>query len=600
MRAPLYSARFRAVSIRERLLLQTGCLFLAVCLAPAQEVRRETVVVTGTYEPLPLEEVDRSLSTLPVRGFELLSRSFADFLRMDPSLDLRARSPNGVQGDLSIRGGTFGQTLVLIDGQRVNDAQSGHHNLDLPVPLEAVSRIEVLRGSGSTLYGSDAIGGVVNIVTRPPEAAEARVRTAVGNHGSNQQRAIVGFQAHGVWQQFAAAREFSSGFRPDRDYRDLSLSSQTSFKRTRVLLAHDDRPFGADQFYGNYNSWERTKTWFASVQQQIDQKTDVSFAYRRHTDLFVLYRDRPQVFTNRHASDGLQASLRRREPLGGPVTLYYGVEGLRESIDSNNLGQHDRARGAAYAALDWRALRVFSFTAGLREEVYGSLSSQLSPTFSAGVWLSERWKLRGNVSRAFRVPTYTDLYYHDPASLGSPDLKPERAWGYEGGVDWNPAGRIRATATLFHRREENGIDYVRPRSSLDIWRATNIQNLRFTGIEASVRTRWGLDLSYTGLRGAQRALPGLESRYVFNYPVHAAVVGWYGMFRGWAARTRIGVTNRRARDAYAVWDLYASRSRGRIRPFLQFTNLSDARYEEILGVVMPGRAAMAGFELRVR
>jgi iron complex outermembrane receptor protein len=280
------------------------------------------------------------------------------------------------------------------------------------------------------------------------------------------------------------------------------------------------------------------------------------------------------------------------------VTIYWGLEGLREAVDSNNLGRHSRARGAAYGAIDWRALRIFSFTAGLRQEVYGALSSQLSPTFSAGVWLSERWKLRGNVSRAFRLPTYTDLYYHDPANIGSPDLQPERAWSYEGGADWNPAGSVRAAVTVFHRREENGIDYVRL-SAADIWRATNIHRLRFTGVEAQVRTRWGADVSYTGLHGAQEALAGLQSRYVFNYPAHAAVAGWHGALRGWAARTRLGVMQRHSRDAYAVWDVYGARARGRIRPFIQFTNLTDVRYEEVLGVVMPGRAVLGGLELRV-
>jgi iron complex outermembrane receptor protein len=400
-----------------------------------------------------------------------------------------------------------------------------------------------------------------------------------------------------LWQQLAASRDFSSGFRPNRDYRDLSLYSRTSIKGTSVLLAHDDRPFGAEGFYGNYNSWERTRTWFASARQRIGSRTDASFTFRRHTDLFVLYRDRPQAFTNRHASESMQAAVRRREPLAQTVTAYYGAEVLRESIDSNNLGRHSRARGAVYGAVDWRALRRFSFTAGLREELYGALNSQLSPTISAGAWLNERWKLRASAGRAFRLPTYTDLYYHDPANLGSPDLRPERAWSCEAGVDWH--GRYaRADFTVFHRREENGIDYVR-RSPSEIWRATNVQRLRFTGVEAAVRTRWGMDVSYTGLRGAQSALAGVESRYVFNYPSHAAVAAWHGIAHGWAARTRIGLIQRRARAAYAVWDLYGARASGRLRPFVQFTNLADVRYEEVLGVAMPGRAVLGGFEIRL-
>ena len=151
--------------------------------------KRETVIVTGTYDPLPLEEADRPVRSIDVRSISLVSNTFADLLKLDSSLDLRQRAPNGVQGDLSIRGGSFGQTLILLDGLRLNDVQSGHHNLDIPAPLEAISSIEILKGSGSTLYGSDAVGGVVNFITRAPESSEFRLRTAVGNFGTNQQRA---------------------------------------------------------------------------------------------------------------------------------------------------------------------------------------------------------------------------------------------------------------------------------------------------------------------------------------------------------------------------------------------------------------------------
>jgi outer membrane cobalamin receptor len=140
-----------------------GSLFLGMVLM-AQEPRKESVVVTGTYDPLPLSEADRSLKVLDVRALSLLSNTPFDLLRLDSSLDLRERAGNGVQSDLSIRGGSFGQTLVTLNGIRLNDPQSGHHNMDVPVPPEAVERIEVLHGAGSTFYGSDAVGGVVYLI----------------------------------------------------------------------------------------------------------------------------------------------------------------------------------------------------------------------------------------------------------------------------------------------------------------------------------------------------------------------------------------------------------------------------------------------------
>lgn len=574
--------------------------FTSVTLLAQQH---ETVVVTGTYDPLSLEEIDRAIRVLPARQNNLVLNSLSDLIRLDPSLDLRERSPNGVQADLSIRGAGFGQTLVLLNGLRLNDVQSGHHNMDIPVPLDSVARIEVMKGSGSTMYGSDAVGGVVNIVTEPPESTEFRLRTAVGNYGINQQRGSISGVFGRLSQQLTFARDFSTGFIPNRDYRNLQLSSsthaRTSLGASRLTLAYMDHPFGAEQFYGNFNSWENTKTWFAGGQQQFGERTTASFAYRRHSDLFVLYRDRPQVFTNHHASDSYQAALRRSEPLSPTSRVHYGVEALRESVVSTNLGDHSRARGAAYAALDLRALRRFSLSISAREEVYRRWSGAFTPTVSGGVWLSPKWKLRASGSRAFRIPGYTDLYYQDPANQGSPNLRPERAWTYEGGLDWAPVSRLRADVTVFHRRERDGIDYYRT-GPTDVWRALNIQNLNFTGVEARVRYRQ-LDFHYTGLRGAQDTIAAGFTKYTFNYPEHSGVASWQGALPGGLiGRTRLGVLARRARDPYAVWDLYAARSRGAIHPFFQVSNVTSTSYQEILGVVMPGRTIVGGIELVVR
>jgi iron complex outermembrane receptor protein len=582
-------------------------VWLAAASAQQPEPKHETIVVTGVYEPIAIDEVDRSVRVLPIKGEELLSNTLVDFLRLDPSIDIRERAPNGLQADISIRGGTFGQTLILVDGQRMNDAQSGHHNMDIPLPLEAISRIEVLRGSGSTLYGSDATGGVVNIITRRPEASEFRLRTALGNFGVNQERGSLALVHGDLTEHLTFSRDFSSGFAPDRDYRNLSFASLTHLVSplgpSDVVLSYMDHPFGADGFYGAYNSWENTKTWFASLRQALGEKTEASFSFRRHSDLFVLYRDRPQVFTNHHAVESYQAALRRKEKLSDNASLHYGVEGYHDSIVSNNLGDHARGRAAGYASLDIHALRRFSFSIGAREEIYRSVSGQFSPSVSAGIWLSQRFKLRGGVSRSFRVPSYTDLYYHDPANLGSPDLRPERAWSYEGALDWNAGGKLRGEMVVFHRRETDGIDYFR-RSLTDIWRATNIQNLHFTGVEASlsakVAARQQIDLRYTGLHGVQDALAGAFSKYAFNYPSQSAVAAWQvSLPWGLAARTRVGAIQRLARDPYGLWDAYLAYNRGRVRPFLQFSNLTSTVYEEIQGVRMPKRGIVGGVEIAV-
>ena len=285
------------------------------------------------------------------------------------------------------------------------------------------------------------------------------------------------------------------------------------------------------------------------------------------------------------------------------MTLSYGADALHESIVSNNLGTHARTRGALYVGADFRALRRFSLSVSAREEVYRRFSGELSPTVAGGVWLSQRVKLRASASRAFRVPSYTDLYYHDPANVGSPNLRPERAWTYEGGVDWNPGPRVRGDFTIFQRRERDGIDYERT-SANDIWRALNIQNLNFTGVETSLRLAPArgqtIDFRYTGLHGTQDTIPVASTKYSFNYPTHSGVIAWQAAVGSLIFRTRVGVLDRKARDPYALWDLYAASSRGRLHPFLHIANVTSTSYQEILGVQMPGRTVMGGLELVLR
>jgi len=566
--------------------------------APAK--KKESVVVTGVYEPIPLEEADRSVRVIPARELAPLTGTISDLMNLDSSLDLRERAPGAVQSGLSIRGGSFGQTLVLWNGMRLNSVQSANLNMDVPVPLDAMAQVDVLKGSGSTLYGSDATAGVVNFITRPPEHSEIRLRAGLGNWGTQQQRASLAYVRGAFGQQLTMSRDFSTGFAPNRDYRNLSLASTTSWRRTEISMAHNDRPFGAEQFYGNYNSWERTKNWFAGIRQGVGEKMEAAFAYRRHTDLFVLYRDRPEVFTNRHIAEGYQAQFRRRDDLPKSSRLHYGVEMLHDSIVSNNLGVHSRSRGSAYVAWDVRALNRFSFTIGAREEIYRNLQHQFNPSAGAGFWLNHRVKFRASASRAFRLPSYTDLYYRDPGNVGNPLLRPESAWSFEGGADFNTGREWRASLTVFQRRERDGIDYVRA-SPTSIWMATNFQRLNFTGVEASVagtiQRRHHLEFSYTGLNGAQSVLGPLQSKYVFNYPRHSGLATWQAAIgKGVVARSRMGALERLGRSPYAVWDVFASWQRGWFQPYLQLSNLTATNYQEVIGVPMPGRGFVGGVE----
>jgi iron complex outermembrane receptor protein len=563
------------------------------------------VVVTGTPEPRQLDEIDRSVTVIPVSNAVVPGSWLTDLLKMDPSIDVRERGVDGTQADVHIRGGSFGQTLVLINGQRVNDPQSGHHNLDLPLPVEAVDRMEVLRGSGSTLYGSDAVGGAINVITRRPEGAELRLSGGLGDFGWNREAASGAFRL-GPWRQYAGvSRDFSTGFRPGRDFRNAAVATEshldTSAGATSVLFAYNDRPFGANGFYGAFPSWEETGTHLVAVSHTL-RNHRVQFSYRRHRDHYVLYRDDPAVFQNFHTAGTWNGSYSFRRALTAKLDFTGGAEGLSESIDSTNLGQHRRGRGSAFVVLQARPAARLTVTAGLREEVYSRWRAVTSPTAAAGLRLGGGFKLRGSLGHAFRVPSYTDLYYRDPANRGNPTLRPESAWTYEGGLDWWGPRGASVAATWFHRRERDTIDFVRPAGAV-IWEALNFHRLRFHGVELETRQRFRqgeFGVSYTLMRASRELTTGAASRYVFNFPRGSlAASGRVLLGRRVAARTRLGAFNRPWHGTKTLWDVAVAGQGSRFQPFLQATNTLNTYHEAFPGLAQPGRWIRGGVEIRL-
>jgi len=564
----------------------------------------EQVAVTGSYAPTPLNETNRAVTEIALDAQAATYRNVASALQTDPSIDLSSRQA-GAQSDLSMRGSSFGQTLVLINGLRMNDAQTGHFNLDLPLPMASFDRIEALHGAGSTQYGADALGGAVNLITAAPTATYVRAGAAGGNFGTNQQTAGVGYVSKRYAESLSFEREKSSGFMKDRDYRSLNFGSTTdvttALGHTVALLGYGDRPYGANQFYGNYASWERTKEWLATIQQPLGARTSVAFGYRRHADDFVLLRVKPAAYENRHLGENFQAALRRREEIGKNYGVYYGVEGYRDRMDSSNLGHHVRDRGAAYVAFDARQWKKFSFNAGAREEMYTAGGHKFAPSAAGGYWINAHAKLKASASSAFRMPTFTDLYYKSPAQMGNVNLKPESAWSYEGGVETN-WGAQEASFTVFHRRDTDDIDYVLAPGAT-VYQAMNFHKLNFTGFEAAWRWRalghQRIEASYTGIVSSNAPETGYKSKYVYNYPTNNAGLSWIGSTKGGLeTRVRIGALQRYKQDVTPLIEATVARpftlKAGVLRPYVQLTNIANAGYFEVAGVRMPGRAALAG------
>jgi len=580
----------------------------------------ETMVVLGAATPVPLTESQRSVDILPVQGQSLAAESPQDFLRQDSSIFLEERGAGGGQADIVMRGGSFEQTLVLLNGFRINDAQTSHHNLDLPVPLDAIDSIQSLEGAGSTLHGVDALSGVVDFLTAAPDHDSLFVRAGEGSFQSDEET-LLGGATRGPWSgRLAAERNFSKGFMTDRDYRneDASAESWTGSRLgvTDLLFATSDRSFGANQFYGNYPSWERTKGWFGAARQELGSHTVAAFGYRRHTDDFDLFRNDPAIYENNHIDGSWQGSLRQTLTVRKDSVVLMGLESDGDSIRSNNLGLHARNRGAGYVDLDLRpAKQRWSLSVGAREEIFsGGARAAFSPELAGSLRVAKTLKLRASGGYGFRIPTYTDLYYSDPSTLGNPNLKPESAWSSDAGADWAPSAKLTLSATGFFSQQHHTIDYVKTATvpnpylpagcAANIWCAANLNGLGFSGVET--RLTWipkksqTVRIAWTGVHGAQSALHGLVSEYVFNYPVQNIHASWISALgHDFVLTNAVEIAQRYQQTVYPVWNATLTHDTGKLRPYLRLTNLSNTGYQEITGVNMPPRAIMGGVALQL-
>jgi iron complex outermembrane receptor protein len=405
-----------------------------------------------------------------------------------------------------------------------------------------------------------------------------------------------------VTQTLAASVDRSAGFMYDRDFHTTIVQSRTAFgDRSTVSVSVLRKEFGANNFYGgNAPSREWTNQALVSAAHRLGRARGWTFsataAYRTHGDRFIFNQLNPALSDNRHrthAALGLVTGTRRVR--GG--TLTGGVEGGADWIRSSNLGDRELARVSAFG--EWRqpvGSRV-QVDAGLRVDRYSEFGTAWSPSAGIGWWPAPALRLRASVGRAFRVPTFTERYYSDPANRARADVGAERSWSGEGGADLFLPDGLLVQATVFGRADSNVIDWLRP-TPADVWQTYNIRDIDVRGLELGVRRalpRGAFVLAqFTTLALDAPAVTQL-SKYALDYAsrsfVAASVVPLPGGIR---VAPRIEYRRRSrpiAPEEYVLIDARVSRRFGTLLELLvDGTNLLDERYHEIAGVRMPGAA----------
>lgn len=527
--------------------------------------------------------------------------------------DVRTRGAYGVQADISIRGTTFEENLVLLDGISINDPKSGHHNMDLPITLFDVERIDLTYGPASSVYGSGAIGGAVNIIPKAPEDKIGFfASSSIGSWDFLSEAASVNIPIGAVKNRTSVEWKRSSGYKPETEFNALTVSSYSTLDlenlKADLFMGYLTKKFGANKFYSNsFPDEEESINTGLIIAKGETEYSGVIFKpavyWKRLQDKFILDRNRPGFSRNDHTTHIYGGELISQiETSLGDIVIGETLGG--ESMESTSMDNRDRLKGSVFAEYENKFSKL-SVNCTARIDYYSTFGFEFSPSANLSYEIFSNLSVRSGISRAFRAPSFTDLYYRSAANIGNEDLNPETAWVYDTGINYKSDG-LEASAGIFLRDAENIIDWTRASSS-NPWQAQNIGKFDMYGLETSLGADFDKFMPGIWLKKAvikYGYLEGLEkeqvtSKYVLKYLKHNfnLNVSYNLPFKmtgelDFSFRKRIGDEGYFLLDSAVFKDIEIGR--GTASFFLKLSNIFNTAYVEEGSLDMPGFAAYAG------
>ena len=538
----------------------------------------EEVEVTGSRVPLTVSQAARIVTVLDREAIAVAPvQSINDLLKYAAGVDVRQRGDMGVQTDISIRGGTFDQITILLNGINICDPQTGHNAADFPVELSEIERIEVLEGPAGRVYGTSSLVGAINIVTRTAKDSGAEVFADGGSYGYFKGGAIVSHVKNGLSNQVSGSYSRSDGFSRSKagnlnaDFKYARLFYQGRYENDQVDIrwhaGFTNKDYGANTFYSTLSDeqFEHVRKYYTAV--QAETKGDVyhfkpSVYWNRSDDRFEFYRGMPEKSPfNYHQTDVYGVNLNNyiQTFLGKTA---FGAEFRNEGVRSTSLGEPlnspvkvpgtdaDFTLGLNRTNLSFHlehniVLRRFTLSAGVIavKNTGNEMNFRFYPGVDASYQFARDWKVYASYNTSLRMPTFTELYYSVGGHKADKYLKPEEMQAVEVGVKYLRPG-IRGTLSLYRYHGTDMIDWIKDISQGDDapWQSVNHAVINTMGAEASVlvdirelmqRDAFvrSLNVSYSYIDQDKETTPNLQSKYALEYLRHKFVA--QANFRIW-------------------------------------------------------------------
>jgi vitamin B12 transporter len=460
------------------------------------------LVVTPSRMTEPLGQALASVSVISREDLELsAAEDLFELLRLQPGVDIVRTGGPGAQTSVFLRGSNSNHVLVLVNGVRVSSANTGAYAWE-QLPLNQVERVEIVRGPRASLYGSDAIGGVIHVITRSDPAPYARI--SGGSYGTAEFEGGLGYRGEQSQLSIIAGYRDVSGFsaqnpngfsyHPDDDgFEALSLglkgAADADYGRWRYSLLAIDNRSEFDQGQSDARQDIASLEFLGQFSANWDYQ--LLGGYIRD-DLVTDF----EFFTTDFKSQRYEFSWQNQLVTGGSGSLSFGLDYYRENGRSAESWDQDRHNAGLFASFDHSAGRLHLQLGG-RLDDNSRFGSRFTGQLALGYDLGDAWQVIGSYGSAFRGPNLSEQFSPGFGGLfaGNPDLDPESSTSAEIGLRWQHELAGEFSAALYRTDVDDLIAF-----NGEFFQAINIDQARLQGVELEyslVRNGWLLKANVT-------------------------------------------------------------------------------------------------------
>lgn len=604
-----------------------------------EELELEEVMVMASKVEIPINRTAKLVTILSKEEIKQAPiQSIQDLLVYAANIDVQQRAGHGVQADISLRGGTKDQTAILLNGINLSNAHTGVYNLDLPINISDIERIEIIHGPAALIYGAGAFAGGVNIITKKRPDSKAYIRLESGMHN------LWGFEARGAIttgiasSSLSLGRNISDGYASNTDYKINNALAQTRLKfkdysNLDINIGYNEKKYGANSFYTAAfpNQYDHTTRYMSTLKGEFGNKLKVIpiLYWFKHFDVFELRRGLDKgrnyhkadtygsnlifQYTSQWGTSSIGSEIRRDEimssVIGRPMSTPHGSNGKYKNYDSRT----NYSLTVEHTAV----IDKFVISAGglINYNTLQSGKYKFLPSLGINYSLNDAFSLYSTWTSSTHMPTFTELLYTSETHAANQHLKPEQSQSVDLGLKYKNAF-FSAYLTAFAMKGKNIIDWVREETEDGKWinASWNHPKVNTQGVEAGISVhlqQWipilgagsqlGLDyarLNKDGIAGgqiykyAQNYLRDKFTARLTHMLYNNISIGWYfryqyrmGMYDAYENALEAG---RAPYKPFSTLDIKVNYIYNKLQLHVNMNNIYNTRHNDMGNIPQPG------------